>query len=86
VDYIVLCPEQKPILGMEEFEPTYSGEQFMTADEFTEFILAHGPVHTAPDREIIARRAVGELRPGMFINIGIGIPRAWLLRRPDAIC
>lgn len=74
VDYIVLCPDQQPILGIDEFEPTYSGERFMSADEITEFVLAHGAEKTDAARSLITKRAVQELRPGMFVNIGIGIP------------
>ena len=74
VDYIVLCPEQKPILGVDGFEPSYSGDRFMTGDEITEFVLSHVTQKTDTIRSIITKRAVKELQPGMFVNIGIGIP------------
>ena len=74
VDYIVLCPEQKPILGIDEFEPSYAGDRFMTSDEITEFVLAHGSEKRDTIRSVITKRAVRELKPGMFVNIGIGIP------------
>ncbi|MGE4354414.1 MAG: CoA-transferase [Oscillospiraceae bacterium] len=74
VDYIVLCPEQKPILGIDQFEPSYAGERFMSSDEITEFVLAHGAEKTDEARAIITKRAVQELKPGMFVNIGIGVP------------
>lgn len=76
VDYIAICPEQKPILGVDEFEPSYCGDRFMTADEITEFVLSHGNQKTDAIRSIIAKRAVKELKPGMFVNLGIGIPEA----------
>lgn len=74
VDYIVLCPDQTPILGVSKFEPTYSGERFMSPDEITEFVLAHGAEKVNTARSIITKRAVQELKAGMFVNIGIGIP------------
>ncbi len=74
VDYIVLCPEQQPILGVEGYEPAYGGDRFMTADEITEFVLSHGPSKTDAARTTVAKRAVKELRPGMFVNLGIGVP------------
>jgi len=74
VDYIVICPDQKPILGVDEVDPAYCGDSFMTGDEITEFVLSHGPQKTDAIRTIIPRRAVQELKPGMFVNIGIGIP------------
>lgn len=73
VDYIVLCPEQTPILG-DKFDPSYCGDRFMTGDEITEFVLTHGAQKTDTVRSVIAKRAVKELQPGMFVNIGIGIP------------
>lgn len=73
VDYIVLCPEQTPILGIDEFEPSYTGDRFMTPDEITEFVLAHGSEKSDAVRSVITKRAVQELRPGMVVNIGIGI-------------
>lgn len=74
VDYIVICPDQVPILGLDEVEPAYTGDRFMTPDETTEFVLTHGTVNTDAIRAIIARRAVRELHPGAVVNIGIGIP------------
>jgi len=74
VDYIVLCPEQTPILGVPELRPTYSGDHFMSGDEITEFVLTHGAQKTDTIRSLITKRAVKELKPGMFVNIGIGIP------------
>lgn len=74
VDYIVLCPDQQPILGIDQFEPAYAGERFMSPDEITEFVLKHGAEKVDAARSIITRRAVQELKSGMFVNIGIGIP------------
>jgi len=76
VDYIVLTPEQKPVLGVDEFEPSYCGDRFMTGHEITEFVLAHGSQKSDTIRSVIAKRAVKELKPDMFVNIGIGIPEA----------
>lgn len=74
VDYIVLCPEQQPILGVAEYEPAYAGDHFMSPPEITEYVLAHGSGKADVARGVIARRAVDELKPGMFVNIGIGVP------------
>lgn len=74
VDYIVLCEQQQPILGVEEYEPAYAGDRFMTADEISAFVLSHGSGKEDEARAIVAERAVRELRPGMFVNIGIGVP------------
>ena len=46
----------------------------MTSDEITEFVLAHGSEKRDTIRSVITKRAVRELKPGMFVNIGIGIP------------
>jgi propionate CoA-transferase len=74
VDYIAVCPDQKPILGIEGFDPNYCGDRFMSPAEITDFVLNNGAQITDPSRVRIAQRAAMELRPGMFINVGIGIP------------
>lgn len=74
VDYIVLCPEQTPVLGTVDYNPSFCGDRFMTAEEITEYVLTNKPTKTSPVRTRIAKRAVEELEPGMVVNIGIGIP------------
>lgn len=74
VDYIVLCPEQTPVLGASDYDPAFCGDRFMTPEEITEFVLTNKPAKESPVRTRIAKRAVEELEPGMVVNIGIGIP------------
>ena len=74
VDYIVLCPEQTPVLGVDDYDPSFCGDRFMTAEEITEYVLTNKPTKVSPVRTRVARRAVEELEPGMVVNIGIGIP------------
>ncbi|MBQ9020895.1 MAG: hypothetical protein IJ113_02610 [Eggerthellaceae bacterium] len=74
VDYIVLCPEQTPVLGVDDYNPSFCGDRFMTAEEITEYVLTNKPAKESPVRTRIAKRAVEELEPGMVVNIGIGIP------------
>ncbi len=74
VDYLVLCPEQTPVLGADDYDPSFCGDRFMTAEEITEFVLTNKPAKTSPVRTRVARRAVKELEGGMVVNIGIGIP------------
>lgn len=74
VDYIVLCPEQTPVLGADDYDPSFCGDRFMTAEEITRHVLENRPKKTSAARERIAKRAATELEPGMLVNIGIGIP------------
>ncbi|MBQ9068177.1 MAG: hypothetical protein IJ131_03815 [Eggerthellaceae bacterium] len=74
VDYIVLCPEQTPVLGADDYNPSFCGDRFMTAEEITEFVLSNKPSKTSPVRTRIAKRATDELHPGAVVNIGIGVP------------
>ena len=74
VDYIVLCPEQTPVLGVDDYNPSFCGDRFMTAEEITEYVLTNKPTKVSPVRTRVAKRAVEELEPGMVVNIGIGIP------------
>ena len=65
VDAIVVDPEQRQ--GYElRYDPTISGQQF--AIEQTVEAPAYSP------RQIIARRAMAELKAGAVINYGFGIP------------
>ena len=74
VDYIVLCPEQTPVLGADDYDPSFCGDRFMTAEEITEYVLTNTSAKVSPVRTRVAKRAVEELEPGMVVNIGIGIP------------
>lgn len=74
VDYIVLCPEQTPVLGTDDYDPSFCGDRFMTAEEITRHVLENRPKKMDAARERIAKRAVKELEPNMMVNIGIGIP------------
>lgn len=74
VDYIVICPEQTPVLGVDDYDPSFCGDRFLTAEEITEYVLSNPPKKTSPVRTRIAKRATDELEPGMVVNIGIGVP------------
>lgn len=74
VDYIVLCPEQTPVLGAADYNPSFCGDRFMTAEEITRFVLENKPKKMDAARARIAKRAAQELESGMLVNIGVGIP------------
>ena len=73
VDYICVCPENKQVIGQGSTNPLYAGDRFVTPWELTNF-ASQGSTPSA--RDIIARRAVQEIRPGQMVNLGVGIPEA----------
>lgn len=78
VDYIVVCPGQTQVAGVEGYLPSYAGDEFYEADPMRELVLEFEERKPRQDtaRALIAKRAVQELRPGSLVNIGIGIPES----------
>ena len=67
VDAVVVAkPENHWQTFIEQYNPAYSGEVSVPL----------GSIEPLPftSRKLIARRAVKELRPGVIINLGIGVP------------
>lgn len=68
VDAVVVDPEQRQTRGT-LYNPAFSGETRMPLDAATfNFSL---PLN---ERKVIARRAAQELKSGMVINLGLGMP------------
>jgi propionate CoA-transferase len=63
VDAIVVDPEQRQSFAT-SYNPSYSGELVIAVPERTTSRL---------ERQLIARRAALELRPGMVVNLGFGV-------------
>lgn len=76
IDFIVLCPEQTQVAGMEGYRPSYAGDEVYTADSLCELVLKAEDEKSDHDlaRIVIAKRAAKELNVGNLVNIGIGIP------------
>ncbi len=64
---IVAAADEHPVTFGEAVNPSYYGGA-------TPGVEAPHPVLPWDERRIIAERACNELRPGMIVNIGIGIP------------
>ena len=65
VDVVVVDPEQRQGYGFAH-DPAISGERFMPEPP--------PPMPPLSVRQIVARRAAMELRPGAVVNFGFGIP------------
>jgi len=65
VDLVVVDPDQRQTVSS-EFDPSLSGTIRRPASRLPNFAL--------DERKVVARRAALELRPGMAINVGVGIP------------
>ncbi len=65
VDAVVLDPDQRQTRG-KHYEPAFSGEARAHLSEIEPMALT--------ERKVIARRAAQELKSGMVINLGIGMP------------
>lgn len=65
VDAVVIDPEQRQTKGT-KYEPAYSGDTRAHLSEMSPLPLT--------ERKVIARRAAQELKPGMIVNLGLGIP------------
>jgi propionate CoA-transferase len=65
VDAVIIDPEQWQTRG-KKYEPAFSGEARAHVSEMSPLPLT--------ERKVIARRAAQELKPGMVINLGLGIP------------
>ena len=76
VDIVCICPEQTQIYGIQEENPAYCGDKFMTDDELCAFVREGESGNGEKDiaKLLIARRAVQELQPGHVVNIGVGAP------------
>lgn len=67
VDYVVAAPPEKHSQTFaEQYNPAYSGEITVPLSSIQKLPL--------DERKVICRRAVGELKQGMVVNFGIGIP------------
>nr|WP_243427022.1 relaxase/mobilization nuclease domain-containing protein [Mediterraneibacter glycyrrhizinilyticus] len=65
VDAVVVCPEQvQTIEG--EYNPALTGDLKIPADSIAPMKL--------DQRKVVARRAAMEMRPGMIMNLGFGMP------------
>lgn len=65
VDYVVVDPAQKQTVTA-EFDPSLSGAVRRPVSGYARLPL--------DERKVVARRAARELRPGMAINVGVGMP------------
>jgi propionate CoA-transferase len=68
VDYVVKGSKELTFQSYlsDEYHPEWSGEYRVP--------LAQGEPSPLTDRKVIARRGALELKPGMLVNLGIGIP------------
>ena len=65
VDAVVVCPEQvQTIEG--EYDPALTGDLKIPEDSIAPMKL--------DQRKVVARRAAMEMRPGMIMNLGFGMP------------
>lgn len=74
VDYICLCPEQDQVYGIDEYDPTFSGDEFVEPEKIVDWLSKRLSGDSDTARNLIARRGERELRPGQIVNVGIGIP------------
>ena len=74
VDYICLCPEQDQVYGVDEYDPTFSGDEFVEPEKIVDWLSRRLSGDSDTARSLIARRGERELNPGQIVNVGIGIP------------
>lgn len=73
VDYIVVCPQQKQLAGIDGYSEAYAGDVFLSPEEIAQHVnTGAGDL----SRVLVARRAVKELKAGDMVNIGVGIPES----------
>ena len=65
VDYVVVCPDQRQSIDY-FYRPSYCGA-------VKEPVTLKWPDNVLNERKFIARRQAMELRPGMLVNIGVGV-------------
>lgn len=65
VDAVVVDPEQRQTRGT-QFNPAFTGDARVHLAALEPMALT--------ERKVIARRAAQELKPGMVVNLGIGMP------------
>ena len=76
IDFIVVCPGQTQIAGIDEYSPAYAGDKFYASEPIRDMVISREQESPPLDaaRSSVVRRAVAELLPGHIANIGIGIP------------
>lgn len=74
VDYVCICPYQNQILGVEGYDPTFSGDLFVEPEKIADWVRERYSGGGSIAKKLIAKRAAKELRPGQLVNIGVGIP------------
>ncbi len=74
VDYICICPDQTQVYGIDGYDPSFSGDQFIEPEEIAGWLRQQADSGDDTARNLISRRGVKELRPGQLVNVGIGIP------------
>lgn len=75
VDYVCVTPEQTQIQGIPGSDPKFAGDVPMSDEVLVEYAKSHASTNPKDlAKQLIARRAAKELKPGDVVNIGVGAP------------